>query len=106
MLQGDGGEPGVTLHTAAGGKVVVCCFEATKEEKQAENLHWFCFLSSCTAIPRSSSCARVPILVGVPAPWGKEEVYSAGNSKSSNETEEESKAKQNNLPSPEMQGVK
>lgn len=70
MLQGDGEAFRVRLHTAGGGRVVVCCFKATKEEEQADNLHWFCLLNSCTAVLWSSSCARVPIL-GVPSPVGE-----------------------------------
>jgi len=79
------------LHMDDGGKVEVCCFEATMEEQQAENLHWFCSFSSCTAIPRSCSCAGVPIL-GVPARWEKRPALQ--KIPHPNETEEESKAKQ------------
>lgn len=77
LFQGDGG---ARLEQAGGGKVVFCCFKTTKHEEQAENLHWFCSLSNCTAIPESSRCVTVLLCKGTCAV--EEEIYSAGNSKS------------------------
>lgn len=55
---------GIRIDRAAGGKVVFCCFQVTKQEDQAENLCWFCSLSSCRAIPQSSRCATVLLCGG------------------------------------------
>lgn len=92
MLHGTGGTPGTRVYMTDGGKATVCSLKAAKEEEQqAENLYLFCSLSSCTVLPWSSSCARVPVLEGT---CSEEEVY-LQKTPNPNGMEEESKANLN-----------